>query len=54
MMQFTGGAPIPYLQDTSAYGDSGDRMHARFDKFLQGCIDACVRWNLVDHVGRHL
>ena len=54
MMQFTGGAPIPYLQDTSAYGESGDRMHARFDKFLQGCIDACVRWNLVDHVGRHL
>ncbi len=54
MLHFTGGQPIPYLQDTTAFGDNGARMHARFDRFLQGCIDACVRWNVVHHVGRHL
>lgn len=50
MLQFTGGAPIPYLQDTTGFGEGAQRMHARFDKFLQGCIDACLRWHLPDHL----
>ncbi len=52
MLHFTGGSTVPYLQDTAAHGDGAERLHARFEKFLQGCIDASVRWNLVDHVGR--
>ena len=28
-------------------------MHQRFEKFLQGSIDA-VRWNLVDHLTTNL
>lgn len=43
--------PVPYLQDVSAYGEGGERMHRRFEKFLQGSIDAAVRWNLVEHLG---
>ncbi len=54
ILQFTGGAPVPYLQDTSAYGPGGERMHERFDAFLQGCLDACGRWNVVGHIGKHL
>ena len=41
---------VPYLQDVSAYGEGAERMHQRFEKFLQGSIDAAVRWNLVDHL----
>lgn len=43
--------PVPYLQDVSAYGVGAARMRQRFDKFLQGSIDAAVRWNVVDHIG---
>ncbi len=43
--------PVPYLQDVTAYGDGAARMHRRFEKFLQGSIDAAVRWNVVDHIG---
>ena len=42
---------VPYLQDVSAHGSGAERMHQRFDKFLQGSIDAAVRWNLVEHIG---
>lgn len=42
---------VPYLQDVTAYGDGADRMHQRFEKFLQGSIDAAIRWNLVKHLG---
>jgi hypothetical protein len=48
-----GCQPVPYLQDTSAYGVDADRMHRRFDKFLSGAIEGATRWNLVDHVGAH-
>jgi len=41
---------VPYLQDVTAYGDGADRMHRRFEKFLQGSIDAAIRWNLVKHL----
>ena len=39
-----------HLQDVSAYGEGAERMHQRFEKFLQGSIDAAIRWNLVDHL----
>lgn len=45
--------PVPYLQNTSAYGEHADRMHRRFDKFLSGSIQAAMRWNLIDHLGPH-
>lgn len=45
--------PVPYLQDTGD-GPAGQRMHRRFDKMLEGSIDAAQRWNLVDHVGKLL
>ncbi len=41
---------VPYLQDTSAYGEGAARMRRRFEKFLQGSIDAAIRWNLVGHL----
>ena len=43
--------PVPYLQDVTVYGDGAPRMHQRFEKFLQGSIDAAVRWNVVGHIG---
>ena len=43
--------PVPYLQDVTVYGDGAARMHQRFEKFLQGSIDAAVRWNVVGHIG---
>jgi thiamine kinase-like enzyme len=45
------GQTMPGLQDTTPFGDKGERMRRRFDRFLDGSIEAALRWDTVGRIG---
>jgi thiamine kinase-like enzyme len=45
------GQTLPAMQDTTEFGDKGERMRKRFDRFLFGSIEAAQRWDTVGRIG---
>jgi thiamine kinase-like enzyme len=46
------GQTMTGMQDTSEFGEKGERMRRRFDWFLQGSINAAERWDTVGRFGK--